>query len=283
MTWAPIRSASFSVTIGGTEQTVSWHYGTGPTVPSGFKEIWFDDASALLTPVWGWQRTGNYVGVSPSMRAATVRLVSDASSAADMQELTQLCDAAIAAATPGTLTLSLGPSAQNHVNSKLRCYMVPGAVSDWYWKEGLMRQEFDVVPIDQYWYWTLGSFHASANGGRNYAVITSPLGADIDMAWESPAGADPRLTISPNEQGTAFTNVYGVNATASGAVSISTRDRAVTIDGANGFDKRIDGAKGSGSYIFEAIPAGSYVLTNDGSTECVATITQRLAAPKWQI
>ena len=274
MTWKPIWRASYTVNVGGADTTLWWNEEALNRL-----NLWFDDADALLTPVWEWQRTSSHVDISPSRRAATVRIVSDASTSADIQQLTALCNTAIANKTPGVFGIVMGNSPG--YTSELRCYMVPGAVTDWYFKEGFMRQEFDIVPVDEYWYRSLGNPHINA-GAYGQITVTSPLGLDFDVTWASPAGTDPKITVTPQSGSTSsFTNVYGVDATASGKVFISTRDRAVTIDGANGYDKRIDGAMGSGSYIFEALPVGIHKVTNNGTSACDITTYKRLAAPEW--
>ena len=275
MAWEAIRRATFEVTIDGTTTAVYWH-----DIDLGALDLWFYDADALFAPVWEWTRAAyGAVNIAPSYGAATVGILSECDTMDDMNALTDLCNNSIAAKVPGKLTLQVG----NSTNSPnfLRCYMVPRAISDWQYKEGFLRQEFDIVPVDGFWWRDSGNWVIQP-GAYGQITVDSHMGADIGITFEATAGTNPSVTVSPQSSSTStFTNVYGFTAADVGEAFISTRDKVATIDGANAYDKRMGGAMGSGSYIFEPLPLGVHRVTNNSTGVARARAYKRLAAPRW--
>lgn len=275
MAWGAIKRAGFKLTIDGTTTDLYWHI-----VEINALDLWIYDAGDLLKPVWEWQRTsGAGVKIGPSYRAATIGIVSEASTIDDLNALNALCTDSIAAGIPGEFYIALGNTYSNY--SHIRCYMVPGAISDWQYKEGFMRQEFDIVPVDGFWWRTLGNNIIQPGA---YGIITAQnaLGIDVDLEFSATAGTNPNIAVTPQPSSTTdFRNVYGFTAADVGEAFISTRDKVATIDGANAYDKRMGGAAGSGSYIFEVLPSGVHRLTNNSTGVVNVTTYQRLAAPRW--
>lgn len=274
MAWEAIKRAGFKATINGTTTDLFWHITAIHAL-----DLWIYDAGELLNPVWEWQRTsGAGVGIGPSYRAATIGIVSEASTIDDLNALNALCNDSIATKTPGEFYISMG---NQYTDNRIRCYMVPRAISDWQYKEGFMRQEFDVVPVDGFWWQSTGNWIIEP-GAYGHITVDSQMGADIDITFEATAGTNPSVTVSPQPGSTStFTNVYGFTAADVGEAYISTRDKVATIDGANAYDKRMGGAMGSGSYIFEPLPLGVHRVTNNSTGVARARAYKRLAAPRW--
>lgn len=275
MAWEAIRRVGFKVTIDGTTTNLFWH-----DIDLNALDLWIYDAGELMNPVWEWQRTsGAGVGIGPSYRAATIGIVSEAATIDDLNALNALCNDSIATRTPGVFYIAVGNSP--NMFSYIRCYMVPRAISDWQYREGFMRQEFDVVPVDAFW-WRDSSTWVIQPGTYGQITVDSQMGADMDITFGATAGTNPSVTVSPSSgSASTFTNVYGLTAADVGEAYISTRDKVATIDGVNAYDKRMGGAMGGGSYIFEPLPLGVHRVTNNSSGVVNVTAYKRLAAPIW--
>ena len=296
--WAPIRWASYGLEATRTDpaRAVVFHDAVGYSVDS--LDIWLEDAAAMFADPWQFAAVGGRASITAQgPREIPFTVVSLADSAADIDALLALSNAAIAAAVnhsdagaltdaPGVFSIALGDDDEPFT---IRGYIVTRGVGAYDKREGLQRRELALITTETYWH----KHAAEITAGTDPEAfdVASPEGADLILTASKYMSVHYVPLFATVRGAGNYRNSHGLNVEDENALTatIDTAARTATYTTAawpyvnNGYSYRRGGAAGSGSYIFEPIPtAGAYTIESSSPNYPVtAQILERYGAPRW--
>lgn len=182
---------------------------------------------------------------------------------------------------------------------ELRCYVTEMRFSRYLDRNGYVRIDLAVEPIDGAWSKPIRHVFSEVIDSGESDALDFPLGFPFDFGAVRPNSVDMGTALTPSPflmrifgpvsrpRVTVGGNVYGVDAEVADGARLEIDSRAKTIeiierDGTRTdcFRDRVRGAQGSGSYIFEPIPAKAAQVVWNGLFDFELIAYEERSTPK---